>query len=164
MFTYICIVIAFILARQSRQEYRAIAYILLAEFIAHKLAYILGIQLTDILNPSAIYMVYAIIELLAIVAILRFQAHLAIAALIFLNLTYNMLTVSQYVFNTSFDFFSHYKYFVQTVMILELVSLGWLTAYVANFRRKHGFINTNHIDSLFCVWRRDDNGLQMERR
>lgn len=157
-FDYICIVVAFILARYSSQEYRAIAYILLAEFSAHKLAYIFGIQLTSFLNPSGIYLAYIAIELLAIVAMLRFQSHFAITALIFINLTYNMLTISQYVIPT-YDFYGAYKVSVQSIMILELVYLAWITAYVAAFRREHGFINTNHIDRLFRVRRRVNNGL-----
>ncbi len=162
MFDYAAILIALILARYSRPEYRIIAYILLAEFVAHKLAYILGIQLTNLLNPTGIYLAYAIIELLAIVAILRYQAHLAIAALIFLSLTYNMLTISQYSMNT-FDFYGSYKVVIQTIMVLELVYLGMLTAYVSAFRAKHGFINTNYIDRMFCIRGRCNNGLYSQR-
>ena len=159
---YLAILIAFILTRYSRPEYRVIAYILLAEFAAHKIVYILGIQLTSLLNPSGIYLAYAIIELLAIVALLRFQPHIAIAALILLNLGYNMLTISQYVMPT-YDFYSDYKFYAQGIMILELIYLAWITAYVAAFRRKHGFINTHHIDRLFCVCRRVNNGLCIQR-
>jgi len=162
MFTYICILIAFVLTRFSRPEYRVIAYILLAEFAAHKLAYIFGIQITDLLNPQGIYLAYAIIELLAIVAMLKYQCHLAIAALIFINLGYNMLTISQYVMPT-YDFYGSYKVFTQSIMILELLYLAGITVYVSNYRRKYGFINTTNIDKLFCIWGRPDNGLYSKR-
>ena len=162
MFTYICILLAFILTRYSRPEYRVIAYILLAEFAAHKLAYIFGIQLTNLLNPIGIYLAYVIIELLAIVAMLKYQCHLAIAALIFINLAYNMLTISQYSMAT-YDFYSSYKFFVQSIMILELAYLAGITVYVSNYRRKYGFINTNSIDRLFRIWGRSNNGLYSSR-
>ena len=161
MFTYICILIAFILTRYSRPEYRVIAYILLVEFAAHKLAYILGIQLTNLLNPSGIYLAYIVIELLAIAAMLRYQSHFAIASLIFINLGYNMLTISQYVMPT-YDFYGSYKLFAQSIMILELIYLAGITVYVANYRRKHGLINISYIDRMFCIRRRSDNRLHIQ--
>ena len=162
MFTYLCILAAFALTRFSRPEYRVIAYILLAEFAAHKLAYILGIQLTSILNPQGIYLAYAAIELLAIIAMIKYQCHLTIALLIFINLGYNMLTISQYYMET-YDFYGSYQFFVQTIMILELVYLAGITAYVSNYRRKYGLVNTNSIDRLFRIWGRGNNGLYSAR-
>jgi len=161
MFTYICILIAFLIARKSRPEYRAIAYLLLVEFAAHKVAFILGIQLTDLLNPKAIYLTYIIIEMLIIVAMIAIQAHIFIIALIFINLGYNMLTISQYSMPT-YDFYSLYEYFVGGLMILELGYLIGIRRYVENYRRKHGFINVNYIDRMFCVYRRADNWLYLQ--
>ena len=162
MFDYFCILTALILTRYSRQEYRVIAYILVAEFSAHKIAYILGIQITDLLDPTGIYAVYALIELFAIVVMLKYQAHLAIAALVFINLGYNMLTISQFVMPT-YNFYGNYGLFVQSIMILELLYLAGITVYVSNYRRKYGFVNTSSIDKLFLVWGRSNNGLYVSR-
>lgn len=161
-FDYFCIIVAFILARNSRPEYRAIAYLLLAEFSAHKLAYIFGIQMTSLLNPKAIYLSYIIIETLIIVAMIAIEAHIVIIALIFINLGYNMLTVSQFNMPT-YDFYGLFKYFVGGLMLLELIYLIGIHKYVANYRRKHGFINVNHIDRMFYVYRRTDNRLHLQR-
>ena len=163
MFVYFCILIAAILARYSRQEYRVIAYILLAEFAAHEIVYILGIRLTDLLNPAGIYLAYAIIELLAIVAMVKYQAHLAIAMLVFINLGYNALTVSQYLITTTYDFYALYYNFVGSIMVLELIYLAGITVYVSNYRRKYGFVNTSSIDRLFFIWGRSNNGLYVQR-
>lgn len=161
MFDYAGILIAFLIARKSCPEYRAIAYLVLVEFAAHKVAFILGIQLTDLLNPKAIYLTYIIIEMLIIVAMIAIQAHIFIIALIFINLGYNMLTISQYNIST-YDFFWLYKYFVGGLMILELVYLIGISGYVANYRRKYGVINVNYIDRMFCVYRRADNWLYLQ--
>lgn len=160
-FDYICIVVAFILARYSSREYRAIAYLLFAEFFLHQLAYIIGIQITDLLNPKAIYLAYIIIEALIIGAMIFIQAHLIIINLIFINLGYNVLTILQYYIPT-YNFFELFKLFVGVLMLLELIYLAGITGYVKNYRRKWGFINTNHIDKLFCVYRRRDNWLYLQ--
>ena len=157
MFDYLCIIAAFILARCSSAEYRAIAYLVLAEFIGHKLVFILGVQLTDILEYSGIYLAYIFIQVLAIYLMMQIQSHFAIVALIFINLGYNMLTISQYVIPT-YDFYSLYSYFVGGIMLLELTYLVWITKYVAAYRKLHGTINTNYIDRLFRVHRRLHNG------
>lgn len=73
-----------------------------------------------------------------------------------------MLTISQYNMQT-YDFYSFYKVFVQSIMILELAYLAGITVYVSNYRRKYGFINTNSIDRLFRIWGRSDNGLHIQR-
>lgn len=161
-FDYFCIIVAFILARNSRPEYRAIAYLLLAEFFFHRLVYILGIQITDLLNPKAIYLAYIIIEMLIIVAMIAIQAHIVIIALIFINLGYNMLTISQFDAPTHINFYEIYKYFVGGLMLLELIYLIGINKYVANYRRKHGFISVNFIDRMFFVYRWTDNRLHLQ--
>ena len=162
-FDYFCIIVAFILARNSRPEYRAIAYLLLAEFFFHRLVYILGIQVTDALNPKAIYLAYIIIEMLIIVAMIAIQAHIVIIALIFINLGYNMLTISQFDKPTHINFYEMYKYFVGGLMLLELIYLIGINKYVADYRRKHGFISINHIDRMFYVYRWGNNWLHLQR-
>lgn len=161
-FDYFCIFVALILARNSRPEYRAIAYLLLAEFFFHKIAYIIGIQLTDLLNPKAIYLAYIIIQMLIIVAMIAIQAHIVIIALIFINLGYNMLTISQFDTQTYINFYEIYKYFVGGLMLLELIYLIGIHKYAENYRRKHGFISVNHIDRMFYVYRWADNRLHIQ--
>lgn len=165
MFDYFCIIAAFVLALNSSREYRAIAYLLFTEFFFHKLVYIAGIQVTDLLNPKAIYLTYIIVQMLIIVAMIAIQAHITILILIFINLAYNMLTIAQ--FNAVekglnyYDFYSLYKYFVGGLMLLELIYLAGISRYVANYRRKHGFISVNHIDRMFYIYRWNDNGLYL---
>lgn len=158
MFGYLCILAAFILARISSQEYRAIAYIVFSEFLLHKIFFVLGVQLTDILDNAGIHLAYAFIEMLAIVAIVCFQSHIAILAFILINLGYNVLTISQFSMPV-YDFHSSFGFFVGGIMILELLYLGWITKYVADFRRKHGLINTKHIDMVFFVRGRSNGWL-----
>jgi len=167
MFDYICIAICFILARNSRQEYRVIAYLLLAEFVAHRVVYLIGDQLLSI-PGSFLYMSYGVVELAAIFYLVMYQSHRAIITLILISLLYNALVVSQYSFPV-YDFmekysvviggldleFSLYGALMSGVMLLELIYLGMLTAYVANFRRKQGFISASHIDRVFFIRRRN---------
>lgn len=152
MFGYLCIVICFVLARYSRQEYRVISYLMLVEFIAHKLAFVFGDQLTPILRGSPLYLTYIIIELVALIYIRMFQFNIIISTLVFTSLVYNALVVSQYSYPI-YDYMESYGLIMGIVMILELIYLGCLTAYVANFRRKQGFISVSHIDRLFFIRR-----------
>lgn len=150
MFGYICILIALILALYSHAEYRAIAYLVLAEFVAHKLAYIVGYQLTDWLNSSLLFLTYVFIQTITIYLIASIQNHIYIVGLIFINLSYNMLTISQYAIKT-IDFYSYHHLVVGSIMILELIYLAWITRYVTNYRRKHGYTSVDYIDRLFRV-------------
>ena len=152
MFGYICIAIALILALRSSIEYRAIGYLVLLEFVLHKLAFVTGFQLVYILKGSLLFLSYIFIELLAIYLMYKMQSHLVITLLIFVNLIYNVLTISQYV-NFTYDFYALYSNFVGVIMVLELIYLAGLSQYVANYRRKHGRVDINSVDSLFRVRR-----------
>ena len=55
-----------------------------------------------------------------------------------------------------------YAIVMGAIMLLELIYIGMLTAYVANFRRQQGFISTVHIDKLFMVWHRSGNGVHLQ--
>lgn len=154
MFGYICITICFILARNSRPEYRVISYLLFIEFVAHKLVYVFGDQLTPVLQGSLLYMTYVIIEFFAIIYLKMFQSHFVIITLILSSLLYNALVVSQYSFPV-YDYMENYWWIMGLVMLLEMIYLGMLTAYVATFRRKQGFISVSHIDRLFFIRRRN---------
>lgn len=160
MFSYACIVICFILARNSRPEYRVIAYLLFFEFLAHKFIYVVGDQLMS-LPGSLVFTLYIIIELAAIIYLKMFQSHRAIITLILFSLLYNALVVSQYSFPV-YDYMENYKLIMGVDMLLEMIYLGTLTAYVAIFRRKHGFISASHIDRLFFIRRRTSNRLHLQ--
>ena len=156
MFGYVCIVICFILARNSRPEYRVITYLLFFEFLAHKIVYVVGDQLMSI-PGSLLYTFYAVVELAAMVCLRMFQSHFVILTLILISLLYNTLVVSQYSYPI-YNYMENYWWIMGLVMLLEVAYLWTFTAYVANFRRKHGFISASHIDRLFCIRRRDFNG------
>ena len=161
MFGYICMAMCFILARYSRPEYRVISYLLAFEFLAHKIVYVIGDQLLSI-PGSLLYTLYLVSELIAMSYLILFKSHLAIITFILISLVYNALVVSQYSYPV-YDYMQHYQIVMKTVMLLEMVYLGMLTAYVANFRRKHGFINASHIDRMFFIWPGALDWLYMER-
>jgi len=157
MFDWFCILAAYFLFKASCQEYRAIAGLVLFEFVAHQVVFILGIQLTSILEYSLIYLVYMLIQTITLYLMASIQSHIAITALIFINLGYNMLTISQYTI-TTIDFYHYYPYVVGAIMVLELIYLGILSTYVRNYRRKHGSLRYDNIDHTFCIRRRVRNG------
>ena len=161
MFGYSCILICLILARNSRPEYKFIAYVLLAEFVAHKLIYLICDQLMNI-PGSFLYTLYIVAELTAIIYIQIYQSHRIITAFILFTILYNVLVVSQYSMPV-YDYVENYGLIMGIVMLLELAYLGMLTKYVANFRRKHGFISVGHIDSMFSIRRRNLDRLYTKR-
>lgn len=156
MFGYICILIALVLFLISVKEYSAIAFIVLCEFVLHKVFYIVGIQLTELLEYSALYLSYIIIELLALFLMYKFQSHMTITLLIFANLIYNILTISQYV-NYTYDFYSLYSAFVGSIMILELMYLIGLNGYIRN-KWNSGRVDFNNINRMLRISNRFRNG------
>jgi len=120
---------------ETKHYHKTIAYVLLFEFAAHQAVYVLGVQISDILQYERLYLAYSLIQLLTIYLMSKIQSHVAIKTLILINLGYNVLTISQYVYNF-IDFYSFYSYFVGFIMILEICYLAGLTKYAANYRRK----------------------------
>jgi len=133
----------------SIKEYSAIAFIVLCEFVLHKLVYVVGIQLTDWLEYSTLYLVYIIIELLALFLMYKFKSHMTIALLIFANLIYNILTISQYV-NFTYDFYAQYSTAIGSIMIIELTYLIGLNGYIRN-KWNDGRVDFDYINRLFRV-------------
>jgi len=133
------------LSINATNYHKAAAYVLLFEFVAHQAVYVLGVQISDLLQYERLYLAYSLIQLLTLFLMSKIQSHFVIKSLILLNLGYNVLTISQYVYN-SIDFYSFYSYFVGLIMILEICYLVGLTKYAANYRRKHG--NTSFVGSL----------------
>ena len=155
MFDYACIILALLLARESSIEYRAIAYLVLFEFVAHKVFYIVGIQLTDYLQDSLIYLSYILAQMVTLYLMIKIQSHFAITMMIFINIAYNVLTILQYSVVT-YDYYSIYPYVVGVIMCLELIYLVWITSYVDNYKKRYGNIDRDYIDHMFCVRRRVD--------
>lgn len=158
MFTLICAGIAALLAAFSVKEYKFIACVVAAEFISHKVAFLLFNDLSNSLGGWLIYIIYASIQLSAMYLMWRHQSHLAIIMLLFINMVYNLFTAYGY-FNAGFiSFYYIYPYFVGTIMVMELAYLGLLNRYVARCRNKRGGYGIDHIDSLFRVRRRVCSG------
>lgn len=154
MFTLISAGVAALLAAFSVKEYKFIACVVAAEFISHKVAFLLFNGFSNSLGGWLIYIIYASIQLAAMYLMWKLQSHLAITALFFINMVYNLFTAYGY-FNSGFiSFYYVYPYFVGTIMVMELAYLGLLNRYVARKRDEHGDYGIDHIDSLFCVRRR----------
>ena len=150
MFGWISIIVALFLFSKSEIVYKAILFVLLVNFIAHKFFYVVGIQLTSVLEYQYLYRTYSIIQLSTIAVLINLKSHFAILIIVLIQLGYNMLTVSQYIINT-YDFYSAYAVFMQVLMALELFYMGMLTNYARDFR---GIFSTNDSNWIVRVCRR----------
>ena len=150
MIDWIAIIVALFLFSKSEIRFKAILFVLSANFIAHKLAYIGGVQLTNVLNYQYIYIAYSLIQLATIITLINIKSHFAILIIVLIQLGYNMLTVSQYIINT-YDFYSFYAVFMQALMALELFYMGMLTNYARDFR---GLFSTNDSNWIVRLCRR----------
>lgn len=153
MFGLVCTMAAGILAVCTVRQYRFIALVVFVEFSLHKIAYQYGIIDTQAFNSSLLFAVYMIINTAALAAMYLVQTHRIIAILIFANLTYNFLSVLNFIFIKSIDFYSSFSYVVGVIMILELLYLLGITTYVTKLRRR-GVLDIDHIDHLFFIRRR----------
>jgi len=134
MFGWLSILIVLFLFSKSEARFKAILFVLCANFLAHKLSFVVGVQLTNILEYQYLYIAYSTIQLATIIALINLKSHLAILGIVLIQLGYNMLTVSQYVIPT-YDFYSAYETFMQSLMVLELIYMGMLTSYAMDLRR-----------------------------
>ena len=149
MFDYLCIIVAVLLAATSVSKYRAIAVIIAIEFIAHKLAFNYILVEAQAENGWLTYMIYSVIQLTAMSMLLYLKSHFVITALIFINLSYNMLTALSYFYSFDVNFYQAYQYFVGTIMVFELIYLGLLNKHV--YSRKHRDNSDPYIDGVFRV-------------
>lgn len=117
------------LYRSTSSGYKIVSLLILSEFILHKLAYILLYQIYNIESGIYLYFSYTIINLLAILILTNLKSHIAIITLLLINMSYNVLIVSQYTIQT-YDFYAYYYEVVGAIMVLELVYMGYLTDYV----------------------------------
>jgi hypothetical protein len=162
VFDWICISLAVILALNSSYEFRAVSFVLLAEFIAVKLAFIAGIQITSYLEYTRIFLAYSIIQAISIVILFLLNSSVIPKLLIFINIGYNMLTISQFSINT-IEFYDNYKYFAGTIMILELAYMFGGIKYVRAFRDSRRAYNPSIVSVTFRNSRRLFSRIQKGR-
>jgi len=111
----------------SNGSIRLIAFVLLCEFALHEISYQIVSQIDWLFKTSFLLFLYGAINIAAIYIISLTKSHFAITTLIFINLGYNMLSASQYVFNT-YDFISLFVDVVGVIMVLEISLLLWMAA------------------------------------
>jgi len=139
------------------KEYKFIAMAVALEFILHKVVYLYAFTGFRADNGWLIYLMYASIQLSIMFALLKLKSHFVITGLLFINMSYNLLTVLGYFYAEFISFYYIYPYFVGTIMIFELIYLGLLNNYVARYRNNHGRVDTDYIDSVFRIRSRDTN-------
>lgn len=150
-FNYYCIIFAAFLVGRVHSRYRFIAWAVFIEFLLHQLIYnhfFLDLRAT---NNWAIYYMYAAIQIPIIFALVTMKCHFVIAGLMGVNFIYN-LSVPLSFFSP--EFISIYLFkniLIGTIMLLELLYLGWLCEYVNNRKRKSGYVDYDRVDRVFYV-------------
>lgn len=158
MFDSVCIMIAGFLAISSVKEYRFLAGAVFFEFSMHSVLYQFGIVETSFLNPSLIYLAYAVIQIFVMAYLYFKRSHFIITGLIFINLCLNLLSFQEF---ESYKFMSIYYIYpslVGIIMIFELFYLGLINQCVSNYRTKNGKPDLDYIDSVFRVRTRNISG------
>lgn len=152
MFTLICALFAVYLASNCGYKgYKATAYVVAFEFVAHKLSYwFLLLDFRDE-NRWAIFLIYAFIQVIAIGLIRLYKGHFFIAFLIFLNMIYNLSTALGWFYAEFIRFYAPKDVIIGIIMTVELAYLGALTRYVSICMRDKGFVDSAVVDRLFCV-------------
>lgn len=163
MFTLICMGIALTLALFSIPQYRPVAIIVALEFAAHKVAFLFGF--TELRQEDdfrwVLYAMYSAINLAAMYAVSRNRCHWAIMACLFLNLLINLRTLylaahmmeSKINYDKFIDLYLVYPWLVGTIMIIEILYIGWLTGYVRLHYGNRNKRDIDYIDRLFYVGR-----------
>jgi len=163
MFDYACIVILSLITYYAK-DYKLLCYFLLFEFVAIRLTYILGFQLTGFLEYEPLYVAYVLIQTFTIAMMLRFQKVDAIFFLILANLGYNTLTIKQLVLSqqgvATLNYYEHYELVCGTIMVLELFYMWRITQDVDGNRRNSDKLDrgsmSNRGSRLFMLRRRMD--------
>lgn len=150
MFDLLCILAALFLSLFTSTQFKAVSYIIIYEFATHQLFFMLGIP------EPFLYLYYAAVNLSAIFLLSHFKSHFAISALILINLCYNVLTISQYIYAV-YDFYDLYVDFVGAIMILELAYMVGITKYVSRKLGLQGADNTNSINRFFMLGNRNNS-------
>lgn len=151
MFDLFCIATAFFLCAQAVKEYRVVAFFVALEFALHKVIYLYAFTDLRAVNPWLVYLFYAFAQIIIIAALYKSKSHFVIIGLIFINAAYNLSTVVGFFYYELSKLYYIYPYFVGFIMILELMYLGLLNKYAANYYSKHGSNDINYLNSIFCV-------------
>jgi len=150
MFTYACVITAFVIYRLSTKDSRAFSRLIFLSFLFYKASFLLISQFSYLMSTPLLLLIYTVIQAAIIrKAKVSCKSQFAILALIFISLSYNMLTISQYALVT-YDFYGLYHYIIKPIEIIELLLLSWNVKYVADYRRLHRDTYANIIDRLFC--------------
>jgi len=128
------------------------------EFVMHKITYNYFFLELRSDNSGLIYVLYILIQVSVLLFMYMRQTHFVIAALIFLNLVYNFLTVLQHLNITGINFHNSYSYVISSIMILELLYLLGINIYVSAYLRRNRYFDIDALDSLILVWRRPNDG------
>lgn len=158
MFSLICIAVAGFLAAVSVKEYRFAAIVLFMEFTLHKFSHTFLFLDLRATNPVYIFVIYAVIQTVALWALTKVQTHFFLAAIIFVNLLYNSFLIGQYLGFTTMDFYTPKKIIYRIIMIIELLYLAGISSYASRYIKSTGSININYLDNLFCIKRKFSNG------
>lgn len=150
--------IAALLAVFSIKEYKLICKIVSLEFAGHIFVYYILYQ-SGILNNWSLYAGYAACQFMAMYFAKKSQYHIYIYSFLLINLTINLISLnfaynhweSRLYTQEFISIYSVYEDLTRTIMIFELLYLGFLTRYVATHIRKYGDPNIDYIDSLFRV-------------
>ncbi len=150
MLSLICSIIAVTLAALSVKQYKFVSTIVAMEFALHYIAYnYLFLDFRES-NKATIFVMYMVIQACAILAIsYRQPRQLAMAVLIFIDLTYNFLLVLRYLHITDIDFHIIRDYVKVIIMITELVLMAGMVKNVYGNNKLPKYLNIAYFDSLF---------------
>lgn len=147
------------------EKYRLVTFVILCEFILHKLAYSAGWIDTKILTGAWLYVAYASLNLAAIYFMKKYLAHFFITFLFLINAAYNLLTAFNYISvnfgipNESFIvLYEQFSIFVGIIMLLEVIFCWMLLFNVRSNVRKYGSeFGIDNIDRHFLFKRKHDD-------
>lgn len=157
-FNYYCIIVAALILGRVHSRYKFIAWAVFIEFALHKLAY--NHLLIDLRSDYnwVIFYIYAAIQLPIICILYKLKCHFFISFWMGVNMLYN-LSIPLSFFDSKFIWIYYSKdMFIGTIMMLELIYLGWLCEYVNNSKRRSGNVDYDRIDRLFRVFTRGFGG------
>lgn len=147
-FSTICTILALVLAWFAVKEWQAVAFVLALEFLAGKVAYVIGYDwfIANGVYPG--YLTYAIINSIALGYVVYHKSHFAIATLLFISMCYNIVTAWAY-FKPEFIYIYYaHSVTIGTIMLLELGYLVFLNSYVSRYMRRMDN-SVDYINTLF---------------
>ena len=173
LFPYGCLIAAFFLYKNCAESYKLCAGLLFIEFLLCKIVAIVGLQLTDLLNPRGIYVAYCLIQVFCILAMFYlFLKSVNISLCMFLSVAAAGYVNSKMWFiypphSESFfgyspkELYDIYPYLLGLIMLFELFFMTMFNKTVIRVFGRYGNTYTNVIDRMFMVisWSRLRYGL-----